>query len=69
VTWRWRLLEAGCTGCGICADVCPDGAILMTREMPLPAPVPGRCTGCRTCVHECPFDAVVVEAIPGPAIR
>ncbi len=75
MSWSWRLVETECTGCGICADVCPADAILMTREMPLPEPVPGRCTGCMTCVEECPFEAIVVEPVgqlqrgaPAPAV-
>jgi len=54
-------VENECTGCGICADLCPSDAILMTREMALPEPVSGRCTGCMTCVEECPFEAIVVK--------
>ncbi len=57
---EWKLRERDCTGCGICADVCPEGAIRMTREMAYPEPLPGRCTGCLICVHECPFEAIEV---------
>jgi len=59
--WCWSLVRDECTGCGICADLCSEGAILMTPDMPLPEPIPGRCTGRRTCVGECPFEAIVVE--------
>lgn len=57
---QWTLLEGECTGCGICADVCEYDAILMTAEMPYPAPVPGACTGCGDCEAECPFEAIEV---------
>ncbi len=66
--WLWSLVRDQCTGCGICADVCPENAVLMTPTMPLPEPLPGRCTGCRTCVMECPFDAIVVETSSRPAV-
>jgi formate hydrogenlyase subunit 6/NADH:ubiquinone oxidoreductase subunit I len=60
--WRWRLIEGECTGCGICADLCPESAIQMTLDMGYPAPVPGKCVGCMICPQQCPFDAIVVEA-------
>ena len=45
--WDWQLLQQDCTGCGICADVCPHGAIHMPREAAYPQAVAGRCTGRR----------------------
>ncbi len=59
--WTWRLLQENCTGCGICADVCKEGAVLMPRETAYPRAIPGKCTGCGTCLQECPFDAIRVE--------
>jgi ferredoxin len=59
--WDWRLVQENCTGCGICADVCPHGAIVLTREMAYPEPVPSRCIGCMVCVDQCPFDAIDVK--------
>ena len=50
-----------CTGCGICADVCAEDAILMPRDQALPGPVPGKCVGCMDCVRECPTMAISVE--------
>ena len=63
--WQWKLLREDCTGCGICADVCPPDAIHMTREMAYPEPVPDGCVGCMICVAQCPFGAVeVVDVSP-----
>jgi len=59
--WTWKLIQANCTGCGICADVCREEALFMPRNAAYPAPVPAKCTGCGTCVEECPFDAVELE--------
>ena len=59
--WEWKLIQQDCTGCGICADVCPFEAIDMMREMAYPEPVISKCTGCMACVDQCPFDAIRVE--------
>ena len=63
--WRWILRQSDCTGCGICADVCPQGAIAMSPDMAYPREAPTACTGCLSCVEECPFDAI--EVTEGPA--
>lgn len=68
--WIWSLQEGECTGCGICADLCPHGAIHMPTEEALPAGIDGLCTGCLICVEECPFDAIVVwHRACGPKAR
>ena len=59
--WEWILVGQNCTGCGICADVCPHDAIAMTREMAYPEAVPLACIGCMICVAQCPFDAIEVN--------
>ena len=58
--WRWKLSEGNCPGCGICADLCPHRAIVMTREMAYPQLVPLACVGCMICVEQCPFAAIEV---------
>ena len=58
--WEWKLVQQECTGCGVCADVCPYSAIAMTPEMAYPEPVPGRCVACWICTAECPFGAIEV---------
>lgn len=63
MAWQWEFIEQECTGCGICADLCPEKAIAMTREMGYPRPVPGKCAGCLLCVEQCPFGAVEVKEL------
>jgi ferredoxin len=60
--WEWILVQVECTGCGICADVCPYDAILMTRAMAYPESRAGQCVGCLLCVEQCPFHAIKVAA-------
>lgn len=63
--WEWKLVQRQCTGCGICADLCPHGAIHMPREVAYPEVVSMRCIGCMTCVEQCPLVAIeVVERLP-----
>lgn len=61
MAWRWILRQSDCTGCGICCDVCPHGAIAMPHTAAYPAEVPQACTGCLECVEQCPFDAIEVS--------
>ena len=47
--------EELCTGCGLCADVCPRNAIIIKNAAEID---PALCTGCGICVRECPVQAL-----------
>lgn len=53
-----RINKEKCTGCKICIDVCPAGAISIDNEGK--AEIDQRCTLCRLCVKECPENAIEV---------
>jgi len=46
-----------CTGCGICVDVCPAGAIEVNQQAVINDEA---CTGCAACVSECPNEAIIL---------
>lgn len=46
-----------CTGCGICADVCPTNAISIDQYAVIN---PNLCTACAACISECPNGAITI---------
>ena len=51
---RYRLSDS-CTGCGICAEVCPVAAIKMQDKRPV---FTGKCEHCQGCLNWCPQIAI-----------
>lgn len=48
--------DESCTGCGLCARVCPDGAIEMRDGKPVW--VKAKCQHCTACINRCPAKAL-----------
>ena len=54
--------EEKCVNCGICADVCPEEAIVVDEIAVID---PEKCTGCGACVDECPNSAISLVVLEG----
>lgn len=52
--------DAKCTGCGVCAQVCPADKIAMKNGQPV-WQKGVECTFCFACIHYCPARAVQVK--------
>jgi len=59
-----KVNESECTGCAICAEVCPFGAIAIDAIAHVDQ---DDCRCCGACVSECPVQALSIEDIPRPA--
>jgi ferredoxin len=56
-----------CSCCGLCVDICPEGAITMNIEATVDT---AKCTGCGTCVDECPSQAISLsDAVQRAALQ
>jgi Pyruvate/2-oxoacid:ferredoxin oxidoreductase delta subunit/bacterioferritin-associated ferredoxin len=64
VSFSAKVNEDKCTGCGICARVCPTLSIRV--ESGLARVDTNTCAGCGACVERCPLDAVKLVSLETP---
>ena len=58
---RYAVVERSqCTGCGLCAELCPAGAIRVTYVAHVDT---DRCIGCGTCAENCPQGAIHLATV------
>lgn len=60
--FAYRVIPEKCTGCALCAKVCPTGAIIGPRREPHNLDQ-SKCIKCRACWEICKFDAIAGDAI------
>jgi len=60
---EFRLDEGQCVGCAICADVCPERALSLSRRDLRPTWIANQCTHCGLCEQECPTAAITLRTI------
>lgn len=58
----FRANKKKCIGCGKCANVCPQGNIIMKDGKPK---FGGSCVGCMGCAFSCPTDAIRTSLLNG----
>lgn len=51
----FNVIDDVCTGCGICASICPTNTIHMVKGRPVWSG--DDCTQCLACLHRCPVQA------------
>ena len=54
-----------CMGCGICVDLCEEGAISFRKDFPLVVVDAKLCTGCGACIDDCPNEAILFPGARG----
>jgi len=59
-SFQWVLDKEQCISCGICADLCPKQAIILSREMAFPEYNARLCDFCYTCEKECPVQVIKI---------
>jgi ferredoxin len=54
-------IEGDCTGCGLCGDRCPFGAIMVDEGLSNAKVNGEKCMGCGVCVDICPAGAISLK--------
>lgn len=59
--FRSAVDDAACTGCEVCVEACPFGALAVEETCRVDA---NRCLGCGQCIDTCPTGALYLQRLP-----
>lgn len=62
---RIMIKEPECTGCGLCAEICPFGLPKSNGNGKFEIPHPELCTECSACQRNCPVNAIILNEQKG----
>jgi len=57
--------ESECTGCGLCAEICPFGLPQKSETGKYEISHPELCTECSACQRNCPVNAIILNEQKG----
>jgi adenylylsulfate reductase, subunit B len=61
--------EKRCTGCGVCANVCPQDVFFGSKKGKVPVVAyPEECWHCNACVLDCPSEEAIRLRVPLPML-
>ena len=64
-----RIDPERCVDCGICASVCPSGALEFDPVAERLQFASARCLVCEQCIPSCPLEAIALHLEPEPVAR
>lgn len=62
---RIMIKEPDCTGCGLCAEICPFGLPQSNGNGKFEILHPELCTECSACQRNCPVHAIILNEQKG----
>ena len=57
-----QIIAEKCTGCGICVETCPNGALHLVDGLAVLEQA--ACTQCQVCIDACPEGAIIAVEMP-----
>jgi NAD-dependent dihydropyrimidine dehydrogenase PreA subunit len=62
VSLEMQVITEKCTGCGVCVETCPNGALQLVDDLAVLEQA--TCTQCQACIDACPEGAITAVDMP-----